>query len=271
VKVVKDCISCHGVFCCGCIVVNIGREVPLFLKRITGLEALGNNPFLPLDGLLMLSDTPLEFYECTKLNKETGLCSIYQERPDMCINYPSPFEDDMLNFIFTCPWCWYRQKQLILRGEDYDDNLSLEQCMFHYSDPTSDTYYPAGTKDSCFRYTNYFYAFKKPSLVLIEEANDQMILEVLSSYKAHFAATFKQITLGLGTSRLSFQRIALLCYEFGVKPDILMNIVSLYGSFHSYVKTNLPFPSYIIGSHFKTFLAERLEKMKKQALAERQL
>ena len=272
VLTVDSCESCHGSFCCRCIVVNIGRSMPSFFKKIDGLDALGHNPFLPLHELLLKSSTPVEFYTCARLDLNTGRCEIYEGRPECCKSFPSMHDHDLLDFTFTAPWCLFRQKQAILRGDDYETR-KLVECLAYYSDPTIERgdFTPAGTLDSCYRYSRYFLNRRlmlSLPLVFLEDTNDFFLMEVFSAYQVHFAVAFGRMDIRLNIARKAFQKIALLCYKYGVNPVQFMNIAKLYGQTHTNVKTDLPFPTYLVGSEFQSFLVSRLDRIRDLAIKE---
>lgn len=64
------------------------NPVKISSKRI--ISSKDNLPFIELDGLLVLEAHPdtvrLKHYRCTKFNPVTGLCTDYQNRPNICRN-----------------------------------------------------------------------------------------------------------------------------------------------------------------------------------------
>lgn len=257
---VDSCLSCGG-FCCRGITLNPGRDdIPSYFKKVTGLDVLSHNPFMPLHELIMISSTRIVFYQCNKLNFRTGLCTCYEDRAEMCKTYPSPFDHDLLNFIFVVPWCAYRAKQLILKNEEYQI-ATLQQCMMFYSEITEDNWVSATVLDTCFRYSRYFSFRDEFSEMVIDQANDYFIQEVLNTYRAHFVYNFKQMTINMSTARNAFHQAAMLCYKFGISPEMFWNIARLYGEFSPKVYNKLPFPTYIMGKDFQRFLKERILKM----------
>ena len=257
--ILQDCLGCQGM-CCRCIVVDAGRsDIPDFFKSINGLDCLGINPFLPLQEFLTLTkESPLAYYSCTKLD-EKGLCSIYEDRPELCRSYPSPFDHDLLNFIFVVPWCSYRYKYFELVGHDYIIG-NLSQCLIYYNDPMNESWLPGASKECCNRFTSYYHSRNKPCWTNIDTANEYFTQDVLSTYQAHFAYHFSSLEIKMKTARNAFNKAALLCYKYGISPIILWNIAALYGD-HENVKGKLPFPTYIMGGKFEKFLKERLDKI----------
>jgi Fe-S-cluster containining protein len=260
-KIVSSCLDCKG-FCCKAITLNSNRkDIPPFFKRLSGLEALSVNPFLPIHSLLEISSTPINFYQCTLLG-ENGLCSNYDKRPYMCRHFPSEEDDDLLHFIFPCGWCSYREKQLILLDQEYE-TCSFQECLDFYSDPINSPWIAGGSLDSCYRFNQYYKKGGKFQQVIIDQVNDIFLWEVFEVYRAHFVFQFNQINIKLKTSRNAFNKAALLCYEFGVTPEVFWNIAKLFGSVNS-LKGKLPFPTYIMGNSFREFLSERLDKIIKR-------
>lgn len=265
---VEDCLACHGNFCCSSIIVNTGRkDIPIYFQRINGKDLLGYNPFLPLHEHLQVSEGALDYFKCKNLDGK-GLCAIHKDRPDMCKNYPSPHIDDLLDFRFSCPWCAYRVEQTILRQEDYTI-APLKECMQFYCDPTEEHFQPSGTLDDCFRFSRNFWPERRPTWTSITEVNDFFKMEVLASYRVHFAVEFGRVDFKMNAARNAFSTIAVLCYEFGITPTMMMNIAALYGRHHASVKTDLPFPTYLIGAHFKSFLKERVDRIRDRAKEEK--
>lgn len=259
--IVKECLECGG-FCCRAITLNIGRHnlVPESFQKITGLDALGRNPFLPLQKLIEISSTPVEFYTCTHLDKN-GLCSIHKNRFKMCSHYPSDRDDDLLNFIFVVPWCVYREKQLILQGQEYEFG-TLEECMRFYTDPTIDSCQQFGVcLDDCVRFVHYFLDSETQSpYIFPSEVEDLYLKEFFEVYKVHFLVAYHRMTMKLKNMRHIFNKAAMLAYKFGVSPIDFWNIVNLYAKAINY-NFKVPFPTFCIGDDFETFLKSRLVKI----------
>lgn len=261
--IVKECSECGG-FCCRAITLNIGKRnlVPKSFQRISGLEALGRNPFLPLQKLIEISSTPVEFYTCTNLNK-TGLCKIHNDRFKMCSHYPSDRDEDLLNFIFVVPWCAYREKQLILQGQDYEFG-TLEECMRYYTDPTINSLQQFGVcLDDCIRFVNYFLesdVFHNNPRIFSSEVEDLYLREFFEVYRVHFLVAYHRMTVKLKNMRHIFNKAAMLAYDHGVSPIDFWNMVNLYAKTIS-CNFKVPFPTFCIGDDFKDFLISRLVKI----------
>ncbi len=263
--IVKECSDCGG-FCCRAITLNIGKKnfVPKCFKKISGYEALGRNPFLPLQKLIEISSTPVEFYTCNDID-ENGLCVNHAQRYDMCRHYPSNRDEELLDFIFVVPWCAYREKQLILQGKDYEHG-TLEQCMMYYIDPLIEEPQLFGScLNDCVRFISEFNKpeFQRLPYVFPSEVEDLYLREFFNVYYVHFLAAYHKTTFRLKNMRHVFNKAAMRAYEFGVDPFDFWNMVNLFAKSINY-KYKVPFPTFCIGDKFKTFLKSRLLKIEER-------
>lgn len=254
---VDDCIKCGG-FCCKGITLNSGRSVSSFFQRINGEELLMHNPFAPLHELLLIASTPIDYYRCSQLDWKTGLCKDHENRPEMCVHYPSSHDDELVNFIFIVPWCTYREKQLILKGEVYRF-ATLSECMHYYGDPITSTHTPALTLLDCHRFVQYYLSDRIHKAIFPSVPNDFFAREVFSSYLAHFTFEFKKQTIRMRSAPAAFNRMAMLCYKHGVTPEIFCNTARLFGESKNLLG-KVPFPTFIVGDKFEEFLVERLKR-----------
>ena len=260
--IVKDCKDCGG-FCCRAITLNIGKKgfVPKCFKQISGYEALGRNPFLPLQKLMEISSTPVEFYTCKDIDK-SGLCVSHAQRYDMCRHYPSDRDEELLDFIFVVPWCAYREKQFLLQGKDYEYG-TLEQCMRFYTDPLIEEPQLFGVSlNDCLRFINQFNKseFQRLPYIFPSEVEDLYLREFFNVYYVHFLSAYHRTTFKLKNLKHVFNKAAMRAYEYGVNPFDFWNMVNLFAKTINYTY-KVPFPTFCIGSKFETFLKHRLEKI----------
>lgn len=91
------------------------RDRRWFLEELTPIsrrEGLRRAPYLGngLTGYSVMGEAmvlPTAFYECSNLDRETGLCRSYDDLPDTCSGFPeydSPWPDPKKNLPPTCVW-----------------------------------------------------------------------------------------------------------------------------------------------------------------------
>lgn len=234
----RNCFVCRGM-CCKCITLRDDQQPESFFERISGFDALRENPFLPISSLFALTSHNLRFYKCKYVTDE-GLCSIYDDRPSRCREFPSHNDDDLLNFVFPVPWCYFRYKQMVLLDKDFTLTDKFHECIA--SAITHEEY-------------EVDVEFARAALDGLPLQQDRVPQRTCSSflyilkeaYRVQVLSMFDKLDARVPKMDFTFNKIALKCYEYGINPQL----VWIYASeFWSTYKGKLPFPTMVCSEDF---------------------
>jgi Fe-S-cluster containining protein len=143
--IVSSCSKCGG-WCCKCIaiaksVLIEGAPLPSFWRQIT-VEEVNQGA---LNDLLAWKPKEVNFenfafYQCEML--KGGLCSVYENRPKTCSDYPFYSSRGFEEYLdhpdaFYVPWCFYRMIVLESLGIEFEVLGDGDACLTKYLEQIS--------------------------------------------------------------------------------------------------------------------------------------
>ena len=210
--------------------------MPFDAVRITPAKALELNPFLPLGLFLDEHGKFYRFYTCSHLRD--GLCSIYEDRPEICRGYPFYGNLEIAHsFLFPVPWCRYREDALILQGIPYafcekseiEAILSSEpDCCFFVGGLKSGRQYPAeylpARGDFGKVLPGFFETGEAP--LTLASVPSCLVQKLKDLYRAKFFEVYRREPARFNGSHETHLRKAILfCFSFGLNVETFFDLV----------------------------------------------
>lgn len=234
-----SCEVCGGM-CCRCIVLNASRQHPeKFWEQLSGFEVLSFNPFLPINFYLTITER-IHYYRCTL--QDGYRCTIYDKRPERCRDFPSRDDEDLIDFIFPVPWCYYRYKQCLMLGLPFQFSASRSECIRAAID----------RGEFC---VDLEYVLKALDGLPIEDAVPQrahpsFISILKEEYRVQCIVSYN--TTYVPKVDHVFNKLALLCYDNGVSPSLLWRSAVIYLPLSR--AKGVPFPTCVLTQRFWEWL-----------------
>lgn len=235
VHLIDDCSSCGG-FCCRVITLGsktLSRYRDLNWRRLSPREALERNPFLP-EGLFLSDSLDFYFYATCADLTERGTCGIYDMRPDVCRGYPFYGMLEVAHtFIFTVPWCRYREDALIIQGIPYK-LVPRKEIESVYQDPDQ-FYFIGGRKNSPLppehrpsrnkieNLLNDFRLEKFEYRLDHTEVPRSLVERSKAIYRSCFQRGYKRVSPRLKDT--PFEKAILFCLQIGLSVDRFFSFV----------------------------------------------